>query len=112
MKLLFRRGLRHAGGQPDDRRNLPLLAWIERHSDPAAVVGPPAETRRHHADHGIRRVVEHERFAESIEAAVEEAMPRLIRKNDYRLGPASGADIRGQERAPENRFDAQELERV
>jgi hypothetical protein len=79
------------------------------HGQPEAIVGVPAEARRHDADDHVRLVIEHDGSAQGRWVAVEETLPKLEGKHRHRFGLTARLDVGWHQTASENRGHSKEL---
>src|SRR6266481_416176 len=75
MQSLFGDGGRGARRETHKREHSSLIAGIDPHGQPDTILSPPAETRGHDPDDGVRLIIQTKRLADSVRVASEEPLP-------------------------------------
>src|SRR6266851_465574 len=75
MQSLFGDGGRGARRETHNREHSSLIAGIDLHWQPDTILSPPAETRGHDPDDGVRLIIQTKRLADSVRVASEEPLP-------------------------------------
>src|SRR5215469_18575089 len=112
MQSLFGDGGRGARRETHNREHSLLIAGIGPHGQPDTVVSPPAETRGHDADDGVRLIIQTKNLADRVRVASEKPLPTSEAEHGDHFRLTGCANIRRLNRAADERWDSQKVKRI